>query len=436
MNSAEQNNQRLLSLIQETGDELDIAHHLVSISQFKKYALPVLEEQGLTALHTRIKKSSARSFNAFRDHYVKAVVTPGEVEVESDFQPASISRYNHKIEVKDALFFQQLEGVLTRSFKNYRPPPPSALALKAFKSKTPIDRAVTLFISDTHFGSDLDPRELPLAYGVVEEARRLAKIVREAGDFKRQYRDRTTLNINLGGDIMQGQLHDLRDGAPLAEQMNRSIYLLEMAVKYLAQEYPRGVVVRCTPGNHGRNKIRHKKRATAQKWDALETAIYYAVYRATKHLPNVRWEIPLTPYVSYETLGKFNFLTHGDTVLEVGYPGGTINVKAIQSQVNKINEAEKFEGRKHSVFMVGHVHIGTAIRLQGNKRVLVTNGCLIPPDGFATSKGMFDGNCGQSIWESVEGHPFGDYRFLEVDATTDKDASLDKIIPPWTGMPV
>jgi hypothetical protein len=339
-----------------------------------------------------------------------------------------MAKADRVVEAKENIFWQHLDKTLTKAFTGYDWSPPDLPVKNSLGA-----RKITLALTDLHFGSDLDGEELPLSYGKVEESRRLAKVIYEACQFKKQYRDETQLNVLLGGDIIQGQLHDPRSGAPLAEQITRAIYLLEKAIKILAKNYPQGVTVFCATGNHGRNTARHKKQATDQKWDSIETVIYYAVKRATQNCTNVKWVIPKTPYVEFDLCGRTGFLTHGDTVLKVGNPGKAIKVSNVQEQVNRINASRPF-GKDYSVFVVGHVHVGSVVRLQGNKRVVVSNGALIPPDGFATSLGIFDGNCGQQIWESVDGHPFGDSRFLEVDADTDADASLDKIIPPWKSL--
>jgi hypothetical protein len=350
------------------------------------------------------------------------------VEHVSDSIKATVANKRTKNEITTQLVLNDLEKYVDKLFGNYK----WELPKKLVKASVPnITREATLALTDLHFGSDLSGEECPLAYGKVEEARRLSKVIKETCNFKRQYRANTQLNVLLGGDIIEGNLHDPRTGAPAAEQLARGIWYLEKAIKILASEFP-VVKVYCTSGNHGRNAERHPKRAVDGKWDSWETLIYYSVKRACSGLTNTTFFIPKTPYVAYPCVGKWCFLTHGDTVLNAGSPGKIINVRNIQEQVNKINAA-KPEGHEYSLYICGHVHVGAAVRLQGNKKALVVNGCLVPPSGFSTSLGYFDGNCGQSLWESVENHLLGDYRFLEVDESTDKDTSLDSIIPAWPG---
>lgn len=365
----------------------------------------------------------AVQFNALRDS-IPRPPTEEEVDNVENSQLASLEKADRVVQAKDTIFWQQLTKAIS-SLSNRK-----TYAVQLPQKKLPVTRVNTLMLSDLHFGANLDGDELPLEYGIPQESRRFAKVILEACQFKRQYRAESSLNLLLGGDMFQGQLHDLRDGAPLAEQIARTIFYIEQAVRVLASEYPE-VRVYCATGNHGRNQNRHKKLATNQKHDSLETVIYYAVKQATADCKNVFWFIPKTPYVEFDMCGATGFMTHGDTVLRPGNPGKSINVKAVESKINQINAARP--GKEYSVFVMGHVHVGSVVRLQGNKRVMVTNGCLIPPDGFATSLGIFEGNCGQFIWESVAGHPFGDSRFLEVDAVTDADESLNQVIKPWKG---
>jgi hypothetical protein len=339
----------------------------------------------------------------------------------------NVARSFSLLTAKDDLFFQQLEQFTDKLWKK-NVIRPTRYALK--KNDKPIKRELHLDISDIHVRAMLDPRELPLGYQNLEEARRLAKVALETAEFKPQYRDNTALNVNILGDVIQGVLdHDPRDGAPLAEQCAAAIHLLTQMVSFFSAHFPK-VTVRCVPGNHGRNVTRHKARAMHQKWDSFETIIYYAIKGGVAHLPNVSVEIPYTPYFTYNSLGHHILGTHGDTFITVGNPGNTINVAGASKQINEINSSRN-EKSKIEIVTAGHVHVGSRTRLN-NGVVLITNGALIPPDGFMVNGiGKLDMTCLQVLWESTEKYVAGDYRELTVDIEADKDASLDKIITPF-----
>lgn len=325
------------------------------------------------------------------------------------------------------LFEQSVLKILTSKLK-----PLPTLRKESSKKKQKISRAVNLVYSDLHFGSDIKASETGnLDYGKIEESRRLARITKEAMEYKSQYRDHTELNLLLLGDIIQNQLHDQRDGAPLAEQICRSIHLLGQSIAHLVTAYPK-VTVYCTTGNHGRSTSRHKQRATDQKWDSHESVIYFALKNMFKNNKNISFIIPKTPYGSYEVFGSKVFYTHGDTVLTTGYPSKSVQTAKLEEQINKIN-ASLPNNQEYSVFIAGHVHIGSVTHL-ANGAVMITNPALVPSDQYAVSIGLLENSCGQYLFESSPGFPVGDMRFLKVSEKDDKDKSLDSIIKPFENL--
>lgn len=298
---------------------------------------------------------------------------------------------------------------------------------KASKKKTKTGRILNLMLSDTHYGSDVSAAETGTRYGPVEEARRTAAVVKEAAGWKRQYRAETELYVHLLGDIIEGKLHDPQSAAPLTEQVHRAWWNLGQALRFLASEF-KSVTVFCVPGNHGRLKTRHPDRAVNQKWDSVENMIYGGLKFALADLKNVKFRIPLTPYYRYKAFDRTGFMTHGDTVLNVGYPNRAINVEGIRRQINEINAAEDH----CDLFGAGHVHVASTVRLPS--ATLMTNGCLVPSGEYGQSIGIMATGCCQMLWESVPGIICGHRMEVLVNEDTDKDASLDSIVRPWTNM--
>lgn len=332
-------------------------------------------------------------------------------------------------EAREESFWKKLEEVTSRVFKKTVIAPVGFAAPKLKGAATSIKRELNVLISDTHFGSDLDPRYTPTRYGTIEEARRLAQVVKKVCETNRHFRKETRLRVHLAGDIIQNQLHDARDGDISAAQVARAIHLLTQAIAVFASEFPE-VLVDTATGNHGRNTGRHKDRATYEKVDSLETMVYFAVKTATKHLPNVSFEITRKPYLSYESFGRTCFGTHGDTVLNPGWPGQNINTKSLEAQINRINAARLPSADEYKLFFVGHVHTGLLLHM-GNGVVFITNGALIPSDQYSTSIGLFENQCGQWMWESTPEELISFSHFIRVGTDTDQDASLDRIIQPF-----
>lgn len=342
-------------------------------------------------------------------------------------QKASENRKELKLATREQIFLNKLEAMLSK----YLYKDAKKITAKKTPKVTGITRELNILLSDLHFGSDLNPDFGPmLKYGKTEEARRLAHVVKTVCSYKMDHRNETRLRVHLAGDVIQGQLHDLRDGDILARQCARAIHLLEQAISTFSKNFPE-VIVDCATGNHDRNTARHKDRGVYEKSDSLATIIYYSVKKATSHLSNVKFDITLKPYVEYDSFGNRCFGTHGDTVLNPGYPGNTINAKNLETQINRINaslpNAEEFK-----LFFLGHVHVGTVIHMS-NGAILITNGPLTPSDQYSVSIGLFESACGQSMWESTPEYVVGDYRFITVNSTQDKDESLDEIISPFEG---
>lgn len=349
----------------------------------------------------------------------------GKEAAEKD--KARLVRGNSLALGRNAVFFEQVKTLAQESFSSKIKP--VGFAVK--KSNKKVKRVLNIMLSDLHFGSALDGKENRVKYGAVEEARRLAKVVQQVCQYKREYRQETELVVHLLGDLVENQLHDMRVGEPLAQQVCAAIHLLSQAVGTFARHFPK-VTIACATGNHGRFRHRHPERAVFQKWDSVETVIYYALKSAAADLKNVTVRIPLEPYYVMDVLGSGVFATHGDTVLRPGNPGKSIDVGSVENQVNKLKAALDGDGVPLRLFLAGHVHVPSMVYV-GNGEAFITNGALVPPNSFANSIGVLNSICGQTMWESVKGHVVGDYRLIQVDQTTDKDSSLDRVITPFTG---
>ena len=335
----------------------------------------------------------------------------------------SVARANLLSLGRTKLFFEQLQAAVNKSFKNKIVPVGYA---KKKPSRAKMPRVLNIMLSDLHFGSALDGKDSASPYGPKEESRRLAAIVKQVVEYKVEYRKDTELVVHLLGDIIENQLHDPRVGEPLAAQVCAAIHLLSQAVGIFASHFKK-VTINCATGNHGRFMSRHRERAIFQKWDSVETVIYYAVKQAASGLKNVKVEIPKTPYYVANEFGMGVFGTHGDTVFRPGNPGKSINVESIEGQVTRLKATL---GNHVKLFIAGHVHVPSMCYV-GDGDVFITNGALVPANSFAVSLGTLKSVCGQTLWETVPGHIVGDYRFVTVDEKTDRDSTLDSIIQPF-----
>lgn len=303
------------------------------------------------------------------------------------------------------------------------------------KSKQLYKRTLVACISDTHFGANVSSAELAdiNSFDWQVASRRLALLAEQIISYKPDYRKDTDLVIQLNGDIIAGLIHNQEWFVSLlATQFAGTLCLLSQMISTVAQHFSKVRVV-CTSGNHGRSMSKGDKgRANVHKWDSYETLVYIALREALKNsTPNVSFEIPEAPYAVYNVQGNNILQTHGDTVINAGNPGKSINMTSLNSQINNINASDKILGKtKVDIVCIGHVHVPTVQLLQ-NGCMLVINGCLSGTDPFAQSIGIFGNNPTQIIFESVKGHPVGDLRLLKLQ-DADKESRFDKIIKPFT----
>jgi hypothetical protein len=287
-------------------------------------------------------------------------------------------------------------------------------------------RAVVALVSDTHIGARLSLVDNPVEYGEVAEARRLEHYLKQVLDFKPQYRSTSELVLLLNGDMIEGLLlHDLRDGAPLAEQQVAFWHYFSAFVGHCAAQFP-SVRVVCRPGNHGRNKVRHEGRATSSKWDGIEWTLYYGLMLMSRDLKNVTWDVDRKPLAIVDLFGKNLLVTHADTEVKIGNPD--TKATANQAVLDRISSTRLYGCEIHGAAF-GHYHMPRFH--PGNIRA-VYNGGLLPPNGHARTAGYIGEPCGQFLFESVPGHVMGDIRFVEVGPEQDADESLGQMITPFS----
>lgn len=368
-------------------------------------------------------------YYAIRDAHFPKLGTDQAITNMRVREHANVNRRLGQFAASEAFQFQQIEAFAERVFKGRVKP--VGFARKAPSKGSEFRRELVVVISDTHFGSDIKASATgAVDYGKKQEARRMAAVVRQVVTYKPEYRHETALRVVLLGDLMHGCLHDIRDGAVMAEQKDRAMHLLIQAIAQFAAGF-RKVTVECVTGNHGRDQLRHQKRATTDKWDSHEMTVYTAVRRACSALKNVAWHIPLSAFGTFTIFGKHYFITHGDTVINVGNPGSSINVKELERQVNRLNSTLG-DKDKYAVVLVGHAHQFADVFLNNGVSVIV-NGPFTSVDEYAVSIGIFESVSSQTMFEAVKGYPVGDLRRIVLDRKVDEDASLDEIVTAWSG---
>jgi hypothetical protein len=205
--------------------------------------------------------------------------------------------------------------------------------------------------------------------------------------------------------------------------------MIVQAIDYLLPFYP-VIDVPVTPDNHARllTHTKGKGKAVSQKFDSYNTMLFEAVQQAFRKEPRVRFNIPKTPYTTYSVFGRMHMLTHGDTVLKLGYPSSSIASGAIAAQLDCLNAARS-QADRIQVVLAGHVHTGTYIALQNDVDVFI-NPPLSSVDPFTQSLGHLRNRVGQWLLESTREGRVGDQRIVWAHSA-DNDAAYDSIITPF-----
>jgi len=291
------------------------------------------------------------------------------------------------------------------------------------------ERTVVAHISDTHIGLMLQGATMDGLnhFNPQIAARRFAFFAKTLAQYKLEHRKQTDLVLVLNGDILAGVIHsqDTMNILPISLQYTVALRIFTQFISYISQHFTKMTIV-CETGNHDR--VMHKEnkgRQTDEKWDSFATILYESLIQVFYKHKNIHFILSKTPYSLLKIQGHQAMITHGDTVVKVGNPGKSINIKSITDQVNAFSSGLKINLK---MLLVGHVHKSTYITLD-NGCDLVINGTLSGTDEFAQSIGILSNNPIQQIFEVTKDHAVGDMRFVRVNEG-DNDESLDQIIEP------
>jgi hypothetical protein len=372
------------------------------------------------------------SFAALKDLYfpsqVDATVKQGS-KIVRNFRKKLEKEYGQRDFIQDEILGTLKEVLEKNPIKMHKPIKSSS------KKKVKKSRTIVAHISDTHFGTNIDTKELGGVneYNWTIASRRMALFSEQIAKYKRHYRNETDLVLVVNGDLIGGLIHNQEWAVDLwTIQFAGAVDIMVQAISYLANNFSK-VVIEWGTGNHGRLVSKADKgRASAQKWDSLESTIGLAVKLIIeKTCKNVKINIPMTPYNIFEVQGHMLFSTHGDTVFSTGNVGSSLNMKSINTQIAKLNASELGGDRKFAAVMCGHVHTPLAT-LTESGAMMIINGTLSGTDSFAQSIGIFRNNPTQQLFEVTEAHAVGDMRFIQV-GTADKETRFDEIIKPFKG---
>jgi hypothetical protein len=404
----------------------------------------ILDETGLTPSELTIKKYSAAGgkydgrllrrlggFAAivkegFAHEDDKEVVTSRYMQRRRTYVAGLERKLSDWTILRDSVF-ESFE----RAFKQADPfrGTPIAKCYKPHVHKT--SRSNIVVVSDTHMGLNISPDEVSTnGYNWNIAARRLGKLCQQVTEFKDDHRDECPeLHVCLGGDLGQGIIHYQSDSGTdlITYQITGIVSYLVQALDYWRKAYSK-VIVHCTPDNHMRLTHKGPDRTTAQKFDSFATMIHLGLQMAFRTCPDVVFDIPKTAITTFNVLGHKMGLTHGDTHIDTGNVGHTINIKAISTEALRLNAASK--NGPYECLLLCHVHTPLFMPLSESNTELVVNGTMSGTDGFSESIGFYRTIPYQVMFESTPEYVVGDSRKVRLD-DADMDTNFENIIKPY-----
>jgi hypothetical protein len=290
------------------------------------------------------------------------------------------------------------------------------------------DKALVAHISDTHFGLLVDPEEvIHNQYNWTIAARRMGRYCyRVAQKANNQY---STLHLVLNGDIIEGKIHNDDNGAMLlASQCDGSRQILTSMIDFFRTQFDE-IFVECTSGNHGRWPFKGPGRATAQKYDSSATLIYRGLEQIFRDVPEVTFTIPKTPFTCFDVCGHMVFATHGDTVVNIGNPGKSLNLDNIVRQVLGIQVSEILPSRP-DIVMLGHYHVPSWFRIPNGptNSHLMINGSGSGLSPFANSIGLYSGTPVQTFFIVSKEKAVDGFHMVNLN-DADGDEMYEQIVP-------
>lgn len=340
--------------------------------------------------------------------------------------------YSRKLErwVGDGAYLsERLEDTLARAVRihppvlKYQPPPLTTQNLIVE------ERAVVAVMSDTHYGYEVDPTEVPGGrFSWLEAARRTAAFC-EALALEAEASP--TLHLVLAGDLIEGAIHlDDKGIDHMATQIDGARQILTSAIDYLSGQFQE-VFVECAIGNHDRWPHRNGgKRVGVQKWDSAVTSIYRALEVIFGHKDNVTVSMPRTPWCLFDVCGHQVWASHGDNVLNLRHPRKTLALSRILQDLLIFEKAKQIEP---IAYVIGHHHCPLTTPLPGTSKNarLIVNGDLKGETAFGHSIGIFAGGPSQTYFTVTKQQGLQYSRIVDLAQADDRE-ELDAIIPKPT----
>jgi len=272
---------------------------------------------------------------------------------------------------------------------------PPSWALKMPKKGVGLPGVPCSIWSDWHWGEVVDPGQIGgvNAFDLTIAHARARKLVEHTIYLLRQHvvnPEFPGIVINLGGDMLSGDIHEELSETNQVPMMPAVIDLygvLIWCIRTLADEFG-AVFLPCVTGNHGR--MTKKPRAKNRNFTNFDWLLYQFLAKAFESDSRVRFLIPDGPDALYRVYGHRYLLTHGDE-----FRGGDGQIGAIGpiTRGNKQKLARNSAiDMDYDTMLLGHWHQYMPLHRQ------ITNGTLKGYDEWANRNNFGYEPPTQALW--------------------------------------
>ena len=215
--------------------------------------------------------------------------------------------------------------------------------------------------SDWHFGELVDPAQVEGAneFNVEIADRRIQTLVERVIDLSTNHMtapDYPGIVVNLGGDMISGNIHDELKQTNEMESIPAVLHLagkLVWAFERLLEHFP-AIFIPTTPGNHGRNT--HRPQAKNTCVTSFDWMLYKILEMHYADNPRISFFIPDGFDAYYRVFGHRILLTHGDRLGARGGDGFIGVIGPIMRGAHKLRLSYIARGRDYDTLMMGHWH--------------------------------------------------------------------------------
>lgn len=237
---------------------------------------------------------------------------------------------------------------------------PPKWTLKNHTADKTLNVPVTIW-SDWHWGENINQRQIN---GVNQYSLKIAKerlqiLVSKTIALCFEYGPAVKypgIVINLGGDMISGDIHDELVETNEASAIPAVIDLFDSLVWALGEMKKAfgKVFIPCSYGNHGRNtkKPRHKNSA----YHNFDWQLYCLLERHFKKDPDIVFMVPDGTDIIYSVFGHRFLLTHGDTIGGKGGDGFIGAIGPIMRGDGKIRSTSGAMNLSYDHILMGHWH--------------------------------------------------------------------------------